>query len=186
MAQATVWRCQICGDSYLGKDAPTNCPFCGAHTEHILTAECLAKGLVAMNDVELTDVERTDLEAAVEIEITNLTFYKQLGEFGDRNLLLPSAYRALAKVENEHLGVFCKLLKIDKPASPKAPLQMTDSWVKNIELSHGRECDAVALYAKFAARATHPRVKMVFEAISAVESDHVVIDEYLERIAQSQ
>ena len=29
---AKVFICQICGDAYLGEEAPKNCPFCGAHS----------------------------------------------------------------------------------------------------------------------------------------------------------
>jgi len=25
-----LWRCEICGDPYIGDEAPANCPFCGA------------------------------------------------------------------------------------------------------------------------------------------------------------
>jgi len=26
-----MYRCRICGETYLGAEAPSHCPFCGAH-----------------------------------------------------------------------------------------------------------------------------------------------------------
>ncbi|MRR13422.1 ferritin, partial [bacterium] len=31
--QLKMYRCRICGETYLGYEAPANCPFCGAHVE---------------------------------------------------------------------------------------------------------------------------------------------------------
>ena len=33
-----LWRCEICGDPYVGETAPDNCPFCGAHKKYIKEA----------------------------------------------------------------------------------------------------------------------------------------------------
>ena len=181
MSKVQVWRCQICGDSYLGTDCPSNCPFCGVHESYILLATCYPTDI---NDVDLTDLERADLEYASEVEITNATLYKALGEMGDRNCLLPSAYRALKKVELEHLSIFGKLLKTPVPTEPKEPLTVQDSWAANVALSHERETAATAFYREAAARATTPRVKQVFEAIAQVEADHIAIDEYLQTLAK--
>ena len=30
-----LWRCEICGDPYVGEAPPQNCPFCGAHQNFI-------------------------------------------------------------------------------------------------------------------------------------------------------
>ena len=34
-----LWRCEICGDPYIGEEPPPNCPFCGAHRRYIKEAE---------------------------------------------------------------------------------------------------------------------------------------------------
>ena len=36
---AKLWRCEICGDPYVGETAPDNCPFCGAYKKHIKEAK---------------------------------------------------------------------------------------------------------------------------------------------------
>ena len=36
---AKLWRCEICGDPYVGDAPPTNCPFCGAKAKYIREAK---------------------------------------------------------------------------------------------------------------------------------------------------
>ncbi|MCL2870991.1 MAG: hypothetical protein FWE26_05130 [Coriobacteriia bacterium] len=182
MTEAKVWRCCICGDSYLGYDRPTNCPFCGAHAQYILPSSNFP---LRVNDVQITESERADLEYACDLEVTNLTLYKALGEMGDRNGLIPSAYRALGKIEHEHLSVFGKLLKVPVPTEPKQALTVQDNWTANIELSHQHEEIAAQFYREAAERATTPRVKIVFTAIAEVEEDHIAIDNYLKSVAEN-
>jgi len=181
MTQVHVWRCQICGDTYLGRECPSECPFCGVHAGYIDLGYCYPSDI---NNVEITDEERADLEYASDVEITNATLYKTLGEMGDRNTLIPSAYRALKKVELEHLGIFSKLLKKPAPTEPIKPLTPQDDWAANIALSHRREQEASAFYREAAERATTPRVKQVFTAIAEVEADHIAIDEYLQTLVE--
>lgn len=168
-----MYRCRICGETYLGYEAPANCPFCGAHVDFMIMPEEYARDI---NDIQATETERADLESSIEIERANTRFYLGMAERKD-NDTLRSAYKRLAKVEAEHCSVFCKLAKVAKPADLMTPGETTGSWATDIEESRMRENRATALYAEFAARATDPRLKEVWEAISAVEADHIVLDE---------
>jgi len=181
MTDATVWRCRICGDSYLGSECPTNCPFCGSREEHIVPATAFPSNI---NDVQITDAERADLEYACELEITNEVFYNAVGAMGNHNDLLPSAFRALAKVEREHLSIFGKLLKAPAPTAPTNPIKVRDTWTANIAQSKEDEEIASKFYREAAKRATTPRVKEVFTALAEVEEDHISIDKYLKSIAE--
>ena len=60
---AKLYRCEICGDAYVGFSPPPNCPFCGAHDEHIKEAE---KAEVNF-DVELTAKDRANAERALGV-----------------------------------------------------------------------------------------------------------------------
>lgn len=168
-----VYRCLICGETYLGYEPPTNCPFCGAHTEFFTTPEGYPDGL---NDVELTETERADLEASVQVELSNARFYAGMAERKD-NDTLRSAYKRLARIEAEHCSLFCKLLKTAKPADLAEPGDTTGGWLTDIEDSVRRETRAHELYVEFAGRATNPRIRGVFEAVAAVEADHLALDE---------
>jgi len=177
MAKATVWRCRICGDSYLGSESPSNCPFCGSRHEYIVATADFPKGDI--NDVPITDSERVDLQYAAELEITNKTFYVGLGSKGEHSALLSSAFRALAKVENEHLSIFGKLLKAKVPNAPSHPIPVDEKWADNIMQSNKDEVIASTFYREAAERATTPRVKEVFTALAEVEEDHIAIDDFL-------
>jgi rubrerythrin len=175
--QLTMYRCRVCGETYLGYEAPTCCPFCGAHIEYLVMPE---EYPADVNDVQLTETERADLEASIELERANTRFYLGMAERKD-NDTLRSAYKRLAKVEAEHCSVFCKLLKVTKPIDLADPGQTTGSWATDIEESLARENRATVLYATFAQRATSERLKDVWTAVSAVETDHISLDELAKR-----
>lgn len=170
-------RCRICGETFLGYDAPSNCPFCGAHVEFFVDP---ADYPASINDVDLTEVERADLETSVQTELSNTRFYLGMAEHKD-NDTLRSTYKRLARIEAEHCSVFSKLLKEPKPAELTEPAPASADWLANIDESLARENRASSLYAEFAARATSPRLQEVFKAIGDVELDHIALDEAAKR-----
>jgi rubrerythrin len=172
--QLKMFRCRICGETYLGHKEPGDCPFCGAHVEFFVAPEAYD---AAINNIEPTEAERADLESSIELERANTRFYLGMTERKD-NDTLRSAYKRLAKVEAEHCSVFCKLAGVAKPADLMTPGETTGSWASDIAESLTRETRATALYAGFAARATSPRLREVWEAVAVVEKDHVTLDEY--------
>lgn len=177
--QLKMYRCRICGETYLGYEAPPNCPFCGAHVEFMRPTDEYPAGI---NSVQVAETERADLESSIELELANTRFYLGMAERND-NDLLRSAYKRLARVESEHCGLFCKLAGVPKPASLTQPGETTGAWLTDIEESMARENRATTLYATFAARATSPRLREVWEAVSAVEADHITLDELAKEFA---
>jgi rubrerythrin len=168
-----MYRCRICGETYLGSEAPSQCPFCGAHKEHLIDTVDFPTDI---NDIQPTEVEIADLEASIELETANTRFYLAMGTHKE-NAPLSSAYKRLAKIEAEHCELFCNLANRAEPDDLMTPVeQTTGSWKTDIEESLAREQRASRLYAEFAARATNPRLKEVWEAVSAVEADHIDLD----------
>lgn len=167
-----LYRCRICGETYLGSERPSNCPFCGAHAELLVDTADFPAGI---NDVQLTEIEREDLETAIEIERANTRFYLAMARRDD-NATLANAYKRLAAVESEHCSVFCKLARVPKPADLREAGDELGAWDADIQESARRERRATDLYAQFAARATSPRLLEVWSAVSAVEADHLEVD----------
>lgn len=174
-----IFRCQICGETYIGDHRPTQCPFCGAHSENIILATEYPPNI---NDVTLTVDERSDLEHSVVLELYNARFYFSMGE-RDRDSMLASTYRALGKVEREHLSVFCKLLKRTMPEEVSEHVAIADDWCTNIIDSSNQEIEARDFYRDSAMRATSARVKQVFHAIATVEDDHIYVDKITHAVA---
>jgi rubrerythrin len=167
-----MYRCRICGETYLGSEAPAMCPFCGAHVEFMIDP---ADYPADINDVQLTEVERADLETAIDVELSNTRFYLAMSLRGD-NPALTSAYKRLAAVEAEHCSLFCKIAKMPKPADLREPGDELGSWNADIDESARREHRASDLYAEFATRATSARLVEVWPAVSAIEADHIELD----------
>ncbi len=174
-----LYRCRICGETYLGSEAPSHCPFCGAHKEYLIDTTEYPENI---NDIQPTETELADLQASIELERGNARFYMAMAQHRE-NGPLSSAYKRLAKVEAEHCSVFCKLAKLQKPADLLDPSETTGSWKTDIEESLKRETRASGLYAEFMARATTGRLTEVWGAISAVESDHIELDKVALKLA---
>lgn len=167
-----MYRCRICGETYLGSESPSHCPFCGAHREFMVDAPEYPDDI---NVVDITEVERNDLLAAIDLEHSNTRFYLAMATHRD-DPTLSSAYKRLAKVEAEHCSLFCKLAAVAKPADLLEPGEASDDWCANIAESRAREERASAFYAEVMGRATNDRIREVFSAVSAVEADHIMLD----------
>jgi len=175
-----IYRCRICGETYLGSERPSHCPFCGAHAELIVDTTEYPEDI---NVVQITEIERNDLLEAIQLERGNARFYFGMGQHKADNPLLASTYKRLAKVEAEHCELFCKLAGVPEPEDLTEPEDVSADWCANIEDSLAREQRASRFYAQASTRATNDRVREVFAAVSEVEADHIELDHLARNIA---
>lgn len=167
---AKLYRCEICGDAYVGFSPPPNCPFCGAHDEHIKEA-----GKAEVNfDVELTAKDRANAERALGVEISNAAFYMCAAAQTDdpEGKIL---FKALGKIEAEHASIWKKILKLE--TVPTGGDSCHTQNVANLKESHDRETRAINFYRNAAAEADHPRIRQIFEALVDIETDHLHLSE---------
>ena len=176
-----IFRCLICGDTFVMRDKPKNCPYCGSDEQYIVLTVNYPDDI---NRVTLTPQEHDDLLHASQLEFTNATFYVDLGKI-DPPSALASLYRHLAKIEKEHLTVFSKLLNqpVDALDFERDVVLPKGSWDDNIAISTQQEIDARDFYDLAAGRANSPRVAQVFRAIAQVEASHIEVDVIAQRIA---
>jgi rubrerythrin len=168
-----LYRCQICGDPYLGSASPTNCPFCGAPQKYIV----LAEDYQDRNDIpDLSSRSRENLEKALELEVKNSGFYLCAAACSS-DPVAQAMFKALAKIEAEHAATIVKMLKIPKPEIKPDPQACQKDPKANFAAAHEREQRAVAFYRQGAAEATEDRVRQVFNALVEIESDHIQISE---------
>ena len=165
-----LFRCEICGDPYIGDEAPSNCPFCGARKNFIKEF----KDAKVNFDVELNEKDKANAEHALQVEVSNAAFYfcaaEKVKEEEGKKL-----FKALGKVEAEHAAVWKKILKLDEV--PKADDSCSDDYKTDLEDSHARETKAIEFYKKAAAESENSRVKEIFAAFVIVETDHLKLSE---------
>ena len=165
-----LWRCEICGDPYIGEEPPADCPFCGANKKFIKEA----KSAEVNFNVELNEKDKANAEHALKVEISNATFYgcaeKKTDDEEGKQL-----FKALRKVEAEHAAVWKKILKLEE--IPEGDDVCFVSNKENLEESHRRETRAIEFYKKAAAESENARVKQIFEAFVEVETDHLHLSE---------
>ncbi len=165
-----LWRCEICGDPYIGDNPPDNCPFCGAHRKFIKEA----KTARADFEVELNPKDRANAEHALQVEVSNAMFYIcAAGKTDDPEGKL--LFKALSKVENEHASIWKKILKLKE--TPKSNEACSTANRDNLNESHERETKTIGFYRTAAAEATNDRVRQIFNALIEVETDHLVLSE---------
>lgn len=162
-----LFRCRICGDPYIGEKPPTRCPFCGAHKKLIVEAKDFSETF----DVELNEKDKANVEKALELEISNASFYFCATEKTDDSEG-KQLFKALGKVEAEHATIWRKILKLEKIDIPKSDACSTVNK-DNLNESHQRETGAIKFYRKAAKIAEDQRVKQIFEALIKVEKDHL-------------
>jgi rubrerythrin len=169
-AMVKLWRCEICGDPYIGENPPDNCPFCGAHRRYIKEA----KEANVNFDVELNEQDKANAERALQVEVSNAAFYFCAAKKTDdaEGKLL---FKALGKVEAEHASVWRKILKLDN--APEADDTCHVSNRENLHDSHARETRAIEFYKRAAAQSENERVREIFEAFIEVETDHLKLSE---------
>ena len=179
MSKVKVYRCRICGDSYIGVEPPTRCPFCGAMTEYFVEADDWNPDEF---NVALSDVSRKNLEAALKLELDNAAFYDCAKNAADKkgDYYSFAKFKALMKVEREHASAISKFLKISQPDLEKqtcnanAQVNTKEGWQ--------REDRAIKSYAKFRDEATEPRLQEFFGALVEIETDH--LDLHAENLQQ--
>lgn len=161
-----LWRCEICGDPYIGENPPDNCPFCGANKKYIKEA----KQADVNFDVELNEKDKTNTEKALQVEVSNAAFYFCAAKKTDdeEGKLL---FKALGKVEAEHASVWRKILKL--ASIPQGNDICHTSNKENLEDSHARETRAIKFYKQAALESENERIKQIFEAFVEVETDHL-------------
>lgn len=165
-----LWRCEICGDPYIGDEPPTNCPFCGAKSKYVKEF----KNAKVNFDVELNEKDKANAERALQVEISNAAFYfcatgKVKEEEGQK------LFKALGKVEAEHASVWKKILKLDE--IPTGDDKCSEDYRADLEDSHARETRAINFYRQAAMESENDRVREIFRAFVEVETDHLHLSE---------
>jgi rubrerythrin len=169
----SFFRCQICGDVYMGTGKPSNCPFCGAPERFLVPAGEWVDENETLSD--LSGGSRRNLEKALQLEVNNAPFYRDaMSKTG--SMELAGIFKCLAKIEAEHASTVRKMLKVELPEPEQGQEVATDDDRQNVSTAHEREIAATAFYRQAAGEAVEDRVRKVFTALAEVESDHIDLE----------
>ncbi len=178
--QAKLWKCRICSQSMISSGRPGVCPFCGAHERYMIPAErwnSLKEGdpgrLQSRGEMTLSQKSRKNVEAALELEKSNTSFYLCVSR-SSKNPFIRDMFRALARVESEHVGIFTRILESAGKACPEQPCMPADR--ESVKESLDREIRAVASYGKFLGETKEPGLREIFRALVEIEGDHIQLD----------
>jgi rubrerythrin len=165
-----TYICQICGDAYLGRERPSDCPFCGAQ-EHFIKLGSEANPIVNQK-VEISELSGRNLEETLALELrANLIYLCMAGNA--KTYELKAMYKRLAKVELEHAVICTKLMGI---ALPKVEDQAcSQDELENFKATIALEEHATSLYAKFCKEAVEQNIKIFFGALTRVEAEHIAL-----------
>lgn len=163
-----IYRCQFCGEVYIGTEKPKSCPFCGAHEKYFV----LVKEWNLLRSDTLSDITKDYLKKALDLEIDNTNFYKAVSE-KSKDAYVSSMFKGLSKVEREHASTICKHLKIEKSDSKVGLDKAVDLDQANIEEAGRREKGAVAFYGEARGKSPEKEIKEIFKALMEIESDHI-------------
>lgn len=161
------FRCEICGETYLGSNPPERCPFCGVAGKLVLpAAEWMNYG-----KIEMCQQSYEDCQKALELEINNYAYYK-CAVAKAKSQVAETIFKRLMKQELEHAEVFAKAMGIPLPETPTVDCFNDDA--ANMEESNKHEKMAINFYIEAARRAPEPRIQQIFRAIAEVENEHLV------------
>ena len=165
-----VFRCRICGDPYIGDNAPNQCPFCGAKQNYFVEAKDWNPEEFNVN---LSKVSRKNLQDALKLELDNASFYDCAKNAAEKNKdhYSLAKFKALMKIEREHASAISKFLKISRPELDKKSCNTNSE--DNTKEGWAREDRAIKAYAKFKQEAVEPRLKEFFGALVEIETDHL-------------
>ncbi len=166
-----TWVCKICGDPYIGEEAPTGCPFCGADSKYIVKGTEYKEPEAG----RLTDKEKENILEAIKLEVGNAEFYFcAAGKAG--KMELKKRFRALGKVEAEHASLLAKLVRAQKPVIRRGSDSCEGDDHAFMQEALEREDDAIKLYTRFLEEADDMRVRQVFAALAEIESTHLELE----------
>lgn len=159
------FRCLICGETYIGRNQPDRCPYCGVDGRFIADAA----EYVEYDGMTMCEESENFVRQAIKIEKSNVAFY-QCSADNAQSPVVKALFKRIGKHEGEHMELLCDHLGIEEPEIE--PEECSDDDSMNMKKGHAREERAVRMYSRFAREAPEQRLKQIFSAIAGIEQEH--------------
>jgi len=165
-----IYRCRICGEAYVGRGKPLNCPFCGASEKFIILAKNWKEDMIST----LTDVSEKNLKKALELEVEVSGFYRCAARVAAEEDV-KAMFSALAKIEAEHASTMRKMLGLPRAYTSEHEGRCYPTDVQNLAEARRKETICLAFYEESAKQAGEKRVREVLVALTEIERDHLAV-----------
>ncbi|KXB04814.1 hypothetical protein AKJ50_01985 [candidate division MSBL1 archaeon SCGC-AAA382A13] len=162
-----AFRCEVCGETYLGSSKPENCPYCGAHQKYLKKVEDYKR----LKPEEVSGKSQKNVEKAIELEIDNAKFYDCAARKTEKDSEA-AIFKRLKKIEAEHAEALAEVIDVEEKEIPTYEA-CSENPSENYKEAHGRENRAIKSYSKFASEAKEPKLKKLFQALAEIEKDHL-------------
>ena len=168
-----VWRCKICGDSFVGTRRPSNCPFCGAREKFVL----LASDWKTSEGISSSESTKEIMEQALGMELSKAAFYACAADKADGGLGF-AVFDALSREHGKHALVMRRGLGLPRP-STGGQGTCHETTEANLEEACERQRNAVTFYERAWEKLSEPAVQEVFSAVAEIEVDQLTLVERL-------
>jgi len=165
-----IFICEICGEAYIGKEKPADCPFCGALAAFIKNGN-EAEPLLNKS-FNVLENSRKNLMESYDLEVKASSIYNCMAGKAE-NYQSKAMFKRLAIIEMEHANIVTKILKIEKPQAVEESCPDTDR--ENFEKTKELEDHAAGLYREFARVADEPQIRILFTALAQAEEGHLAL-----------
>lgn len=176
--------CLICGmkitdkiynlnnSSFIDKNTIENikyCPFCGVEKDYIKDEKEI------LNVSNLDNNTKKILDHAMKLEVFNGEFYKQASTLA-KSEEYKKMFKDLSNIEFMHAKVHKRLGGFDKlPILRKIDYSRLDSDLLLLEEANKREKHAILFYQKYIKETDNQTIKNIFNALSDVEKQHIIL-----------
>lgn len=148
-----------------------SCPFCGAQ-ESSFEKIAAAKEDTAEHLDERT---LTILDHAMKLEVFNSDFYKQAALLAEK-AEVKKMFEALSSIERMHARIHQRLGRFQAlPALQQLDYSKYKVDESLLEAAAIREKHAVEYYHKFGREVCSERIRRIFEVLSFIESEHILL-----------
>ncbi len=162
------YRCQVCGETYLGAMEPDRCPFCGAAGHNLVPPT----EWVDHSGLEVSEESRRQLQQAFQLELGNASFYAACARQAETRIS-ESIFKRLSKHEGEHAELIADVLGSGdlSLSDVECPESDADKFLE----AHARELKAIKFYLSVAETAPEWHVTFLMRSLAEIESEHMKI-----------
>ncbi|QGU95706.1 metal-iron-binding protein [Clostridium bovifaecis] len=179
-------KCLVCGMNINGSNYNFNenaflyknneehveyCPFCGVGKEYLQSQQEVYK--VSSEEVDLKTIKI--LDSAMKLEVFNGEFYLEASKLA-KSEELKKKFLHLSRIEYTHARVHKNLGGFKElPLLRRVDYTKYEDDTQLLEIARKREEHAVAFYSKNHKNVSSNIIKGIFNALSEVEKEHIVL-----------